>query len=191
MQELVAETLKEYFVDMPFVNRVAGLAQVLRYIDTEGNPKRMPIDQNGNALVPDSSDKGLIYFEHVSLRATGTTGEATNFESILKLVFWGKLNPLAGAYDGAFDKAFLTASVTPTYAQLKLMSRVPMTLHKSDNLARLMHSIDKVHMVQDDLFSKYTYKEEQTQYLLAPYTAFGFDIKSTFTVSLKCASNAL
>jgi hypothetical protein len=191
MQDLIAGVLRDKLLGLPFVSGIGGVVQTLRYKDTEGKMKLMPIDAAGNALVPNDELKGMIYFEHQSLRATGSVGTATSFESVLKLVFWGKLDGGVGAYNQSFNDAFQTLGMTPVKAQLMLMSKVPLAMYSSGCLSRLIHTIERVYLPQDDIFKKYTYPEEQTQYLLAPFTAFAFDIKSSFTTSLKCALDAL
>ena len=182
MQNLLISILKPKLAELPFVSLFGGLAHTLRTTSTSGAPQRMPISKEATilqdrslgpeqyvSLVPDGAERGVAYFEHRSLKVQGVASGRANMTSVLRYVFWGNL--------GFGDSA-------AALAQLAVIKRIPDAKYNAGALVGIFHQVTGIFMPQDGLFDKYTYNEAELQYLMSPYTAFGIEITTAFSLPL-------
>jgi hypothetical protein len=191
MQDLLVASLLPALQDLPFISRWGGLAKTLKTTSTSGAEVRQPLTEDNKPLTPDSKEKGVLYFEHGRLDVVDTVGTNAHLSSLLRLVFWGNLGNAGGAYNGAFSPAFSTSrALGPALAQAAIMKRIPMSTHLARPAFAVLHTFGRILLPQDGLFDKYTFDEKATQYLMAPYTAFGIEIKTSFKIPLSCVSQS-
>lgn len=181
---LTGESLK-------FIDVVAGLADTVKYKseDENGNPltKTMPVSYDTNlisacrtgpekALTPDSSKKGILYFEENGPAQTVrylSGGRAMMRVPVRAVVWINKSNTIGEIYGKA---------ATAVYRELQ------------QKLAGHFETADfangKVQVLgfrQDSsLFSRYSYDETVLQFLRPPFEAFAIDLSISFT--LACGS---
>lgn len=176
--------------DLPFIDVYAGLAQTVSYKeqDENGNPvtKKMPVSYDTNiedcgfspekAVVPDSSKKGIIYFEENggATQYKRLAGNFTMWKAQIVLICWLNRDKITGdAYSEIATKAFSDIS-------LKL---------KNDSITSPFTKVivDNTRFRQDaNLFTKYSYETEVLQFLRPPYEFFAIDLSVNFTLKGNC-----
>lgn len=177
---------------LSLIDVYAGLVQVVTYKSTDenGNPltKRMPVSYDTTlpadcptsgkerALVPDSSKKGLVYFEDnggfQSVREI--SGGRKMYRGNIILVCWMNKKRSVGETYSEVTKA--------AYDQIteKLKGVIP-----SSNFHNLR--VNPFRLRQDpNIFSKYTYDETVLQYLRPPFEYLAIDLQVTFITT--CAT---
>lgn len=177
--------------DLPFVDVYAGLAQLATYKeqDENGNPitQKMPVSYHTNidegcvtspekALTPDSTKKGIIYFEENG-GATQTkrlAGGFTMWTAQLILVGW-------------FNRELITGdaySEITSIAHTQIMAKL-----KKDDLTSPFTNIkvSDVRLRQDpSIFAKYTYDETVLQFLRPPFEYLAIDLSVRFILKGIC-----
>lgn len=173
--------------DIPFLDVYAGLVQTVSYkSETAGGGtmvKRMPVSYDTNlsagcdtspekAIIPDSSKKGIIYFEENGGAQPFRTiaGGATFYRLGLTAVVWLNRAKITGDdYSEISGNAFAEI-------KKKLFSN-----DISDPFHRLTVT-DARFRQNDSVFSKYSYDETVMQHLRPPYEYFAVDLTVTFLV---------
>lgn len=193
MQKELANVLRLKLTPLPFVDVLAGIAQVLTTTDTadEGATvtKKQPVTYDVNInqedcsgreylLTFDSSKKSIIYFEDFGITPTGTRAAGmVAYTSNLRLICWMNRANLVG------DSYREISGI----AQAAIISTLT---HKGpENIGmftRLNTEVSKIQPQDAGLFGKYTIDETQRQYLRPPFEFFGIDLVSKFFVSPKC-----
>lgn len=193
MQKELANVLRLKLTPLPFVDVLAGIAQVLTTTDTadEGTTviKRQPVTYDVNInqvdcsgkeylLTFDSSKKSIIYFEDFGIMPSGTKpGGLVGYISSLRLICW-------------LNRANLVGDSYKEISGIAQASIISMLTHKGPEntgmFTRLNVEVAKIQPQDAGLFGKYTIDETQRQYLRPPFEFFGIDLTSKFFVSPKC-----
>lgn len=177
----------------PFADVLAGLAQVVSYQtqNADGNPmtEKMPVayDVDGaagcavspeRAVVPDSSKRGILYFEDLGIRPIDrVSGGALKYQAELVLVCWMNRSRLVGdAY-----KEITSHAVSLIIKKLKVKS-----ITNEGKFTRFRVIPGRVLPQDAAVFSRYTYKEELLQYLRPPFEFFGMAITVEFCIHPDC-----
>lgn len=137
------------------------------------DPDAMPFQIESTDLVPDSYQRGIIYFEGESAAIESGTANKTKMRSVLRLVCWYNSEKFELRQPGAMHSALFGEIM----ALLRQAKRVPTNLHA------LTLEMQDVQETTPRLFSKYTYTEERGQYLQPPYFAFGITISATYQIN--------
>ena len=182
MTELIAEALAEYIADVPFADKVVGLVKELSYREGDSSGTgptpllKYPVYYKKTEaecrragytdLVPDSRKKSIMYVENYGTRVGERHGDKLKFTTTVRVVGWGNkgMSPLAPAY--------VIAAVPET-------PNIP-------GLIGIRFTPTQVLGVDEKIFSRYTYKEEELQFLLHPYTAFAIVYEVTYSLKLDC-----
>lgn len=171
LPEAVALFAQSLSAELPFVSLFGGLARTHRMSVEGGGAQTFPVSVDAYAigkpcktrgeehwLLPESNQSAVAFFESAG---AGTSQLASGARSVLRvplrLVVW--FNSTAFVEGAHFDA-------------MRETSRV---LHASRDVAAVLPIQDPA-----TLFSAYSLDEATTQFLMPPYTAFGF----TFTLSL-------
>lgn len=181
----------EFQGNLPFVDVCAGLVQTVTYQeqDVNGNPitKKMPVSYHTNidegctaspekALTPDSTKKGILYFEDNG-GATQTkrlAGGFTIWTAQLILVGW-------------FNRYLITGdaySEITSIAHAEIMAKL-----KKEDLASPFNKItvNDVRVRQEpSIFAKYTYDETILQFLRPPFEYLAIDLNVRFILKGNC-----
>lgn len=180
----------EFQGGLPFVDVYAGLAQTVTYneVDENGNPlvKKMPVSYDTNiedctvspekAVVPDSGKMGIIYFEDNggAAKYRRLAGGWNIWRANVILVCWLNRRKITGDdYSQITLKAF-----TDIIAKLKENDLVDPFRSVTVYGARFRQDAT--------LFTKYSYKEEELQYLRPPFEHFAIDLQVSFMIKGDC-----
>jgi hypothetical protein len=178
MIELIAEALAEYLKDVPFADVVVGLVKEITHKDSEDGPLfKYPVHylktdaecRRGayRDLVPDSRKKSIQYVESYGTRVGARHGDTVSMTTTVRAVCWGKsdlITELGAAY---------------------VMAAVPET-PKVAGLINVRFTPISVLGVDEKIFARYTYKEEELQFLLYPFTAFAVVYEVTYSIRFDC-----
>ena len=194
MNEGIANIIRDRIVELPFVDKISGLVRTLAYTDSNDKGKvrkSYPIScdvcfddcmKDGKKklydLIPDSSKRSVIYFEDNGVRSVGAQGNLQNFESSLRLVGWLNMAKL-----GRND-----CSITPAVIA-SILAAVPVTYLNSNPLVRVKIDPGTIEPKTPAIFSRYTYDETVTQYLLHPYDYFAINFVTKFSVARACVED--
>lgn len=183
MNSKIANILKGYLEDLTWVEKIAGLTQVMRVRENDVE-KRIPIScdlsfdncQQGcyDELVPNSNYRSIIYFEDVSLNLLNNRGNKKYYQSTLRLVCWLNYKKIPGGCGKSGDYV------------IDIIRAFPST---PVNLADLYSfNVEVVSQASrtSGIFGAYTYNEFQTQYLMLPYDYFALTLRTEFYIDTEC-----
>lgn len=166
------------------ISRLAGLVKTLETdAFTKGKVSRFPIpvdatladcSLSGSAfpdLVPSQRERLLVYFEDF-----GSSSNGGKWTSKLRLVGWG--NSTLFNVPGDQVTAVLIAKIERLLRKVRGDYGSPVDSLRCQIVGSPASNAN--------LFGLYTYSETSSQYLLAPYFAFGLDLQLTFTLNDDC-----
>lgn len=193
MNKEIANILKNKIADLPFIDLLAGLAQVVETRDPTDdgkvNVKRNPASYDTNIcngeqwLIPDGSRKSVIYFEDGGVRFVSASQGFNSYSSSLVLVCWMNRGLLFG--DPYIEVAGRMTAQVISRIQTQTQENWPPLF------SRVMVKPARV-LAQDwQIFNKYTYDQATTQYLRPPFEYFAIEFITTFSVAHECAEGGL
>lgn len=191
MNHKIANIFKRHIDDLTWVDKIAGLVQTANIRQKEGDSyvnKSYPIscditvDQCTSGqyqdLAPDSKKKSVLYFEDGGVDFVERIGNRMKFRGSLRLVCWLNLREInRGTCDGdagdcgiSGDYVIDVIKTLPTSP----ISTVDFVSIQVTNISQVERSVA--------IFSKYTYSEFATQYLMYPYDYFALDLNVDFII---------
>ena len=187
IRKIVSEILP-YLEALNFSETVAGCVQTLsvnRPIkDNKVINKKYPVYINENkdtcdnsdyiALIPNSDKKSIIYFEENGISSKMINNELIEVTANVKLIFWCNLKKINSTFT---DSELL---------KLNIIKAIPDQLQNVSpySFIRLNYIGEDYKGVQ--VFNKYTYNEEEKQYLIFPYDYFALNYEILFYVGKNC-----
>lgn len=184
-----------------FISIIAGLAKPVNYNDEVPNgidgerdsvlKFTIPVSTDTNiapcgpyegpdqALIPDSSQRGILYFEDNGGQSTGSRGPyGSTYVWQVRLVMWLNKDLITGN-----GYSMISANVvTETLKAIGAFDTNPRNNYPFTNLT--VRATNQVQGAQ--VFSRYTYKEAVRQYLMAPFESYGLDLRLSFTINPAC-----
>lgn len=196
MTNEISDILKNQISELPFIDRLAGLVRpVTINEETDSGKKRksFPVACNVSAqdcvtsgkyqdLVPNSSRKSVIYFEEAGgTRMTGIERNEINFTSTVRLVGWLNLKKMG-----------LTDCNWSATAILQIIKELSVLLQPHNSGMFLHVKITEISEAEKSnaIFSKYSYDEAVTQYLIYPYDYFALNLTIKFSINKNCIEAA-
>lgn len=195
MNEKIANILKGKLEDLDFIGKIAGLTRPVMInvlgAENEKVQKIFPIScdvtldecKTGRYqdLVPDSKYPSIIYFEDGGTSISKEAGNWARFDSRLNLICWMNLKKLGEC----------SACTTSTAVLLSILSHLPEFPINDDNYypirdVRITGVSEAIK--SNGIFSRYTYDEKVTQYLLYPFDFFMLNISVNYRVNLHCVT---
>lgn len=189
MNQAIANILKGFIDDLTFVDKIAGMVST-QYMTIEGVDKSYPVAccvtaddcKQGayNDLTLNSAYKTVIYFEDGGVTFVRAQGNFRHYQSRLRLVCWinvAKLNE-----DPCYTDIPCTAS---TNILIEIIRAIPNFPANYSPFQQVRFEVVAQVVRDNSIFSKYTYNEKQTQYLMAPYDYFAIDIETTFAICME------
>lgn len=177
MTEIIAEALAEFLSDVPFADVVVGLVKEVSYKDDErGAVFKYPAYYKNTEeecrrsgyrdLVPNSRKRSIMYVENYGTRVLERHGDTVKLKTTVRVVCWGNksMSSLGSAY---------------------VIAAIPETA-KVSGLNSVAFTPIQVLGVDEKIFSRYSYNEEELQFLLHPYTAFAVVYEATYSLNLSC-----
>ena len=190
MNEKIASILKSKIETLPFIDKIAGLVRPVK-IEVMGPneikvPKTYPISSDISSelcidgqykdLIPDSKYLSIIYFEDNGITLTARNNRWVSFNSRLTLVCWLNLKMI-------FECQIYTGS---TQCILSILAELPEIPFSEDIYIEIRIVAVSEVPKSNAIFSKYTYDEIKTQYLLYPYDYFALNMSIDFKINLAC-----
>lgn len=187
-----AEALRLEISTLPFIDRLAGLVRPVTFKDEVKagtfarkvfpvacgvSAKDCVTDGKYQDLVPDSAKKSVIYFEeNGGAKVIAKEKNNLKYQATIRLVGWLNL-PKLGVDNCSWSAV----------AVLGIISKLPDQYFNLNNLYTrcLITGISEAEKLPS-IFSKYTYDETMTQYLLFPFDYFALDITIEFVVPRSC-----
>ena len=188
MNQAIANILKGFIEDRSFVDKIAGLVST-QYMTIDGVEKSYPVAccvdddckvGSYNDLTPDSAHKTVIYFEDGGVSFVRAQGNFRHYQSRLRLVCWinvAKLNE-----DTCYTDSPCTAS---TNILLEIIRAIPNFPANYSPFLQVRFDVVSQVVRDNGIFSKYTYNEKQTQYLMSPYDYFALEIETDFAICME------
>lgn len=193
MNQAIADIIKEKIEKLPFVDKIAGLVQTvhLDFVDEKGGrvAKAFPVAccvtaddcKKGayNDLAPDSKYKTVIYFEDEGVSFLRESGNHKHYRSTLRLVCWINVAKLKDVY--CKKRIPCTVSAQLIAQIIRALPRNPENISPFD---AIYINVTEQLVRSNSIFTKYSYNEKQTQYLLSPYDFFALEIVTDFAICL-------
>lgn len=201
MNKEIASVLKSKLINndtIKYFDLIAGLVQTgIKHSGTEAQIviKKMPISYDTNIngscesqkeqiLVPDSTKKGILYFEDQGLKfIENERGNNQIWRSKLRLVAWLNRNLIVGET----YTEITSFVVTDVIDKLTNKGRV-------ENIGQFnKFKVTPLQMPPQDnsIFSEYSYDEAITQYLRPPFEFFALDLVIDFGIHKSCLNSLI
>lgn len=188
----VGNIIVGYLQGLTFIDKLAGVVKTITKSDVDGNNnpirKTFPVacglefqdcinKGKYQDLVPDSKLKSIVYLEDSGIRLIRKEGYKNVYTASYRLVSW--INQKALGY---VDDCSITSKIIDV-----IISRFPDIPQTSGYYQELL--IDVVGQDPKSLnpFSKYSYDEDRTQYLMRPFDYFSLQLEVTFKRDRRCA----
>lgn len=197
MVKEIAKILKERITasqKINFLDVTAGLAQRVTYsqpIDGKATvykylPVSYDVDSSENcyvdpetAVTPDSSKKGILYFEESGTTISKFTAvRGSSYSTNLTLVCW--LNKAKLGYEKTEE---ITASVISLILEAVVS---PQVFANVGSFIKLNVKPGRINVQDSTVFNKYTYDEQATQYLRPPFEFFSIQLVITYGINPNC-----
>ncbi len=192
MNTVIANILKERIETLNWVDVCSGLVKEFIKTDTiirNDKPivirKTFPVScdvTNADCvagkymdLVPNSRKRSIIYFEDYGVRPIVQSNLDFSWKSQLRLVCWVNMNKFD--YNECSISALLIQS---------LLSKFPIGFGNLGGFNRVGFSVAGEIPKDARIFSRYSYDESVTQYLVKPFDYFALNIETTFTTNPTC-----
>lgn len=188
----IANIVKSKISSLPFVDQIAGLVRIATKSDNDGDRqyiKSFPVScetSQANCstgkyqdLIPNSKYKSVIYFEDGGINLISRNAATFNYESKLTLVCW--LNQKKLGKTNCSVSALAVGAILKALDVSKYFNSTPYT--------RIQIEVDSEIIKNKDIFSKYTYDEKVTEYLLYPFDYFALNLSVKFTIPETCLSD--
>lgn len=177
MIDKVASELQKIVAQLPFISLAGGISRQTKILDgelTKIMPAYMYDDGNYKLLTPSSGESGIAYFENNGneLLDQVSGGRGQMYKASLRIVVWLNLTRISPADVGAMQAQTISA-ITGT---------VP-----DDGMVTNIKVLAKAEVPRSaEIFSKYTYREEETQFLMYPYDYFAWDLEVRYILIGGC-----
>jgi len=125
-------------------------------------------------LVPNSNKRSIIYFENNGIKISPINGNIIECVADVRLVCWANLKKINDTFINADILKLLVIQAMPSSLSNVLpysFIRVQLTGEETKNVS---------------IFSKYTYNEEEKQYLIYPFDYFALNYEISFYVGKNC-----
>lgn len=194
MNKEISKVLRDRLIEdggLPFVEKYAGMVQtVVREVTTDESKikTRFPVSTETvindaclpyeEVMTPDSSLKGILYFEDNGATTQGKVGHRFQFTSNLTLVCW-------------INRAKVVSSIYSEITAIAIQNimqkmRVDENPENVSMFTGLTVSVTRIAPQEATLFSKYTYEESVTQFLRPPFEFFGLGLQVKFSIDPDC-----
>lgn len=127
--------------------------------------------------IPDGNKKSLLYFEDNGIGPITLLGRA-GFQSSIRLVYW--CNRARLIEDGYSET--LIGQIEQQLIELL----VPRRFENTAGFVRLLADVNRLPAQDAGIFSKYSYKETDKQYLRPPYDFFAIDFTFKYNIGSGC-----
>lgn len=193
MNKEVALLLLDKIKSAPYLDRVSGLVQTFEkvYEDELGRAikKRLPVSSFASFqdcadkpqpqidMIPNSRYKSLLYFEDQGISSPTQNRLGFDYISRIRLVCWLNTKLIAGQ-----SNMLMSAQVINDLVG-KLVGINPWNVAP---FTRISVKVAGIPNQDKGIFSKYDYREEESQYLMPPFEYFAIDFNVYYTIPKDC-----
>jgi hypothetical protein len=180
---IVNEIVKGLQLDLSFVDKITGIVKTAQ-ASIGGAVKSFPVAHNINLdtcndselldFVPDNRKRSIIYFEDRGTTMTRMENQSIYFTSNFTLVCWFNYKMLAGNMTN-------TSQISGN-----LIKHLPVVMGNIPPLIGVVLSVTGEQANDGSVFSKYSYIEEQSQFITYPYGYVALDLSADFSVRKEC-----
>lgn len=188
MVNLIVNEIVSSLASLPFLDKITGIVKAATVSDAGGNIKVFPVALNLNLTecedsqildyVPNSTKTSIIYFEDRGTTFRQCQDQALEFTANFLLVCW-------------FNYKLIDSTLTNT-SQITANILKYLPLGNMGNITPLMNVwLEVVSQEPNDgaVFSKYSYKEEISQYLTYPYDYVALTLRADYRIRLDCVDD--
>lgn len=189
MTKELAHELRLKLDDFSIFTKIAGIAQPVTVFkpteDGKNTDKVIPVTYDHNQkecegkeidLVPDSTMRGILYFEDLGSTVTAGRHGFHDFNSRLLLVGWLNRELISQRYTEITGKVI--AMILG-----RLVNTNPVNV---GIFSKLKVKAEKISEQSNDIFKKYSYNEKETQYLRPPFEYFAITLLCSYSVNPAC-----
>lgn len=170
-------------LDLSFVDKITGIVKPGQ-ASIGGVVKTFPIAYNTDVttcndselldFVPDDRKISIIYFEDRGTSMTRMENKSVYFVSNFTLICWFNYKRLS------------PAMTNPSLIVGNIIKYLPLVMGNITPLIGVVLSITGQQDNTGGVFSKYSYIEEQTQYITYPYGYLALDLQAEYSVRKEC-----
>lgn len=180
MIDLAVSQLQNCLSELAWLDLVAGIVREQK-LNVDGNVKTLPAmpdpDNAGQylLLVPTDEHSGISYFDVLSNQKRNdlSGGRAYMMEAVVRLVVW-------------LNTKRLSPSAAIPQAMAAIVSKLSGRYEDADPVGNLVVTPLQEVPKTPAIFSKWTYDEAESQFLMLPYEYFSYDFQLMFTLSASC-----
>lgn len=170
-------------LDLSFVDKITGIVKPAQ-ASIGGVVKTFPVAYNTDLstcndselldFVPDDRKISIIYFEDRGTSMSRMENQSIYFTSNFTLVCWFNYKRLAG---NMTNTSLITGN---------LIKYLPLVMGNVSPLIGVVLSVTGEQDNTGGVFSKYSYIEEQTQFITYPYGYVALDLQAEYSVRKEC-----
>ena len=184
MNNKIANIIVGYIKELSWIDKIAGLTQIAK-VTQGGVEKRFPISCDltfddactqgcYDELMPNSQYGSVVFFEDGSFNFIRHEGGKLLYESRLRLVAWLNYKKLPGGCGSSGDYVISIIKALPAFPQ------------NVGDMIRLSIMVTSQAQRSSGVFSKYTFDEKTSQYLMLPFDFFALDLRTEFYLIPEC-----
>ena len=180
---IVDQIVQGLKLDLSFIDKITGIVKPAQ-ASIGGVVKTFPIAYNTDVTtcndselldyVPDSKKISIIYFEDRGTSMARMENQSIYFTSNFTLICWFNYKRLAGNMTN-------TTQITGN-----LIKYLPVVMGNISPLIGVVLSVTGEQSNDGGVFSKYSYIEEQSQFITYPYGYVALDLSADFSVRKEC-----
>lgn len=192
MNALIATIMKTKVGELEFIDKTAGLVHVAEKIqpteiDGAFMVSKFPISNDVSFddcfnsgcykdLVPNSKNKGILYFEEYGTTPTSRERGYYNYKSKIRLVCWINNKLIQENECQSISHLLIT----------QIRSNLETGHFNANNISKIRIVAKNILSNDYKLFERYSYPKEILKFLMHPYEAFGIDFDVEFSISEAC-----
>jgi hypothetical protein len=192
----VGNIVISFLSQLTYIDKLAGVIKVITKTDLNSSnssvKKTFPVacgvsfsdcinTGNYKHLMPDSSLGCIVYLEDNGVRLTGTNGAYKKFSASYKLVCW--INQKKLGYDKCSITSDVLLDIISKFKDVPVNFTIPAEYVKYN---KFLVEVDGQDPKSYNPFSKFSYDEDKTQYLMHPYDYFSLNLTASFEINSKC-----
>ena len=190
MIDIVANILHDYIKNLAWADKTAALIRVATRSTESGVRQYFPVacqltEAECNSgryqdLMPDDRKKSVMYFEdNGGVQYKRSAGSVDYYEAKLRLVGWLNIKQL-----GQTDCSITSGAIGDILRAMP--GKVAPHIASTYGLTNVLINFDSEVKKDVNIFSKYSYNEAQSQYLLYPFDYFALDFSVDFAMNTDC-----
>lgn len=168
--------------NLGYISKIGGVARQQKIKDVASTliyPAVQDPDKAGNYILmaPDSKETGVMFFEVASNAASDVIsgGRGQQFVASIRVICWLNLARITPPDTGAI--------------MAQVVSYITQKDQFESDFVSSVRIVPKSEVPRSpDIFGKYSFKEDVTQFLMLPFDYFAFDFQASYIMNTACRS---